>query len=62
MIENMLKLNKLVMKLVQEPKVAAQAIEAGETDYAPINSDLVDKYKDDEALNKFMMVSYFIFQ
>ena len=31
------KLNKLVMKLVQEPKVAAQAFEAGETDYAPIN-------------------------
>ena len=34
------------MKLVQEPKVAAQAFEAGETDYAPINSDLVDKYKE----------------
>ena len=46
------KLNKLVMKLVQEPKVAAQVFEAGETDYAPINSDLVDKYKDDEAFKQ----------
>ena len=46
------KLNKLVMKLVQEPKVAAQSFEAGETDYAPINSDLVDKYKDDEAFKQ----------
>lgn len=34
------------MKLVQEPKIAAQAFEAGETDYVPINSDLVDKYKE----------------
>ena len=39
------KIDKLVMKLVQDPKVAAQAFEAGETDFAPINSDLVDKYK-----------------
>ena len=46
------KLNKLVMKLVQEPKVAAQVFEAGETVYAPINSDLVDKYKDDEAFKQ----------
>ena len=46
------KLNKLVMKLVQEPKVAAEAFEAGETDYAPINSDLVDKYKDDESFKQ----------
>ena len=46
------KLNKLVMKLVQEPKVAAQSFEAGETDYAPINSDLVDKYKDDESFKQ----------
>ena len=44
------KLQRLVMKLVQEPKVAAQAFEAGETDYAPINSDLVDKYKEDDSL------------
>jgi len=40
------------MKLVQEPKVAAQAFEAGKTDYALINSDLVDKYKDDEAFKQ----------
>ena len=32
--------------------VAVQAFEAGETDYAPINSDLVDKYKDDEAFKQ----------
>ena len=43
------KIEKLVMKLVQEPKVAAQSFEAGETDFAIINSDLVDKYKDDES-------------
>ena len=43
------KLQRLVMKLVQEPKVAAQAFEAGETDFAIINSDLVDKYKKDES-------------
>ena len=40
------------MKLVQEPKVAAQAFEAGETDYAPINSDLVDKYKEDDSFKQ----------
>ena len=40
------------MKLVQEPKVAAQAFEAGETDYAPINSDLVDKYKKDDSFKQ----------
>ena len=40
------KIEKLVMKLVQDPKVAAQSFMAGETDYAPITSDLVDKYKD----------------
>ena len=31
------KIEKLVMKLVQDPKVAAQSFMAGETDYAPIN-------------------------
>ena len=46
------KIEKLVMKLVQDPKVAAQSFMAGETDYAPINSDLVDKYKDDEAFKQ----------
>lgn len=40
------------MKLVQEPKVAAQAFETGETDYAPINSDLVDKYKEDDSFKQ----------
>ena len=46
------KIEKLVMKLVQDPKVAAQSFMAGETDYAPITSDLVDKYKDDEAFKQ----------
>ena len=51
--KNMLRLNKLVMKLVQESKTWLQQVfEAGETDYAPINSDLVDKYKDDEAFKQ----------
>ena len=40
------------MKLVQDPKVAAQAFEAGETDFAPINSDLVDKYKKDDSFKQ----------
>ena len=46
------KLQRLLMKLVQEPKVAAQAFETGETDYAPINSDLVDKYKEDDSFKQ----------
>ena len=46
------KLQRLAMKLVQEPKVAAQAFETGETDYAPINSDLVDKYKEDDSFKQ----------
>lgn len=50
------------MKLVQEPKVAAQAFEAGETDFAIINSDLVDKYKKMIHSNKLMKVTYSIFQ
>ena len=45
-------LQRLAMKLVQEPKVAAQAFETGETDYAPINSDLVDKYKEDDSFKQ----------
>lgn len=56
------KIEKLVMKLVQDPKVAAQSFMAGETDYAPINSDLVDKYKKIKLLNKFMMVISIIYQ
>ena len=46
------KIDKLVMKLVQEPKVAAQSFEAGETDFAIINSDLVDKYKKDDSFKQ----------
>ena len=46
------KIDKLVMKLVQDPKVAAQAFEAGETDFAIINSDLVDKYKKDDSFKQ----------
>ena len=46
------KIEKLVMKLVQDPKVAAQSFMAGETDYAPINSDLVDKYKKNKAFKQ----------
>lgn len=43
------KIDKLVMKLVQDPAVAATSFENGETDFAPINSDLVDKYKEEES-------------
>ena len=46
------KIENLVMKLVQDPKVAAQSFMAGETDYAPINSDLVDKYKKDKSFKQ----------
>ena len=46
------KIEKIVMKLVQDPKVAAQSFMAGETDYAPITSDLVGKYKDDESFKQ----------
>lgn len=47
------KLDNLVMNLVQEPKVAATSFDNGETDFAPINSDLVDKYKDKEGYQTF---------
>ena len=43
-----------IEKLVQDPKVAAQSFIAGETDYAPITSDLVDKYKDDESFKQVL--------
>lgn len=43
------KIDNLVMKLVQDPAVAATSFDNGETDFAPINSDLVDKYKDNES-------------
>ena len=49
------------MKLVQDPKVAAQAFEAGETDFAPINSDLVDKYKKMNHSKIFLKDSYSTF-
>lgn len=42
------KIDNLVMKLVQDPEVAAQSFQAGETDFAPISSDLVDKYKNEK--------------
>ena len=47
------KLDKLVMNLVQEPTVAAQNFDSGSNDFAPINSDLVDQYKDDDAFITF---------
>lgn len=46
------KIDKLVMKLVQDPEVAAQSFQAGETDFAPISSDLVDKYKDEKSFKQ----------
>ena len=46
------KIDKLVMNLVQKPEVAATSFENGETDYAPINSDLVDKYKNNDTFQQ----------
>lgn len=46
-------LDTLVMNLVQEPTVAAQNFESGNNDFAPISSDLVDQYKDDESFTSF---------
>ena len=48
-----MKLDKLVMNLVQEPTVAAQNFDSGNNDFAPINSDLVDQYKDDDSFITF---------
>ena len=42
-------LDNLVLNLVQEPEVAATAFDNGETQFALINSELVDKYKDSES-------------
>lgn len=42
------KVDNLVMNLVQKPEVAATSYDNGETDLAPITSDLIDKYKDNE--------------
>ncbi len=47
------KLDKLVMNLVQEPTVAAQNFDSGSNDFAPIDSDLVDQYKDNDAFITF---------
>ena len=47
------KIDNLVMNLVQEPKAAATNFEGGKNDFAPINSDLVDKYKDDDSYQTF---------
>lgn len=41
-------LDTLVMNLVQKPEVAATAFDNNETDFALINSELVDKYKDEK--------------
>lgn len=40
------KIDKLVMTLVQDPKTAATNFDSGYNDFAIINSSLVDKYKD----------------
>lgn len=42
------KMENIEMKLVQAPEVAATSFENGETDFAPVSSDLVDKYKDED--------------
>lgn len=42
------KIDKLVMTLVQDPKTAAANFDAGSNDFAIINSSLVDKYKDSQ--------------
>lgn len=46
------KLDNLVMKLVQKPEVAATSFQNDETDFAPISSDLVDKYKDEDTFKQ----------
>lgn len=43
------KLDNLVLNLVVTPEVGATSFDNGETQFAIINSDLVDKYKDEEA-------------
>ena len=40
------KIDRLVMTLVQDPKTAAANFDSGYNDFAIINSSLVDKYKD----------------
>lgn len=43
------KIDTLVLNLVQTPEVASTAFDNGETQFALINSDLVDKYKDSDS-------------
>lgn len=40
------KVENIVMNLAQKPEVAATSFDGGETDFAPISANLVDKYKD----------------
>lgn len=47
------KLDTLVMNLVQEPKVGATNFKSGKNDFTTINSELVDKYKKDKAYTTF---------
>ena len=47
------KLDELVMNLVQDPQTAAMNFESGENDFAPINSNLIDKYKDKDYYKTF---------
>ena len=47
------KIQNLVMNLVQDPQTAATSFGSGETDFAPINSELVDKYKNDDSYVSF---------
>ena len=47
------KISNLVMNLVQDPQTAATSFKNGETDFAPINSELVDQYKNDDSYVSF---------
>lgn len=47
------KTQNLVMNLVQDPQTAATSFKNGETDFAPINSQLIDQYKDDNSFVSF---------
>lgn len=47
------KLEELNLLLVQDPKTAALNFDSGANDYAPINSELVDKYKNTSNYHQF---------
>lgn len=47
------KLDTLIMKLVQDPKTAAMAFDNGDNDYCTINSELVDKYSGQDTFEQF---------